>query len=993
MLARDTLLQNRYRIISRIGQGGMGAVYQATDERLDNTVAVKQVLDSGEELHQAFEREARLLANLRHPALPKVIDHFVEEAGHFLVMEFVPGQDLAQMLVQRPEPFGLKQVLDWADQLLNALVYLHSQQPPIIHRDIKPHNLKLMANGEIILLDFGLAKGFPGQGATTSMAGYTLVYASPEQIREEGTDARSDLYSLAATLYDLMTGVKPPNAVNRITAEVNGKLDPLQPAHEVNAAVPVSISLALLKAMALDREQRFASAREMRQALGATERAETAIIGTPSSVPTAPGPGSAPPNNLPAQLTPLIGRENEIDAVAQSLRRNDVRLMTLTGPGGVGKTRMVLAVAAALLEEFANGVFFVSLAPVHDPNLVLSTIARTLGAKETGKNTLWQSLLDHLREKQVLLLLDNFEQVITAAPQVTDLLVACPRLKILVTSREVLHLRGEYEFPVPSLTLPDPRHTVSLEALSQYEAVELFIQRALAVRSDFAVTDENAPAVAEICFRLDGLPLAIELAAARVKLFSPQAMLQRLGERFKLLQGGARDLPVRQQTLRATLDWSYDLLNADEQMLFRRLGVFVGGCTFGAIEAVCDVEEDALSPLKLDVLEGLASLIDKSLLLQREGEEDDPYYSMLETLREYAHRRLNESGELAILRQYHLRYYLELAEQAESELRGPDQISWGKRLDIAHDNLRLALRWAEESRQVKMALRLSGALWRFWWVRGHLTEGRRWLEVALAASDKEDTVLREKALTGAGTLARDQADYAEANAFYEENLAIQRAIGDQVGIARALNNLGTVAIYQEAYKHAIAFFEESLALRRESSDRIGTAGTLNNLGLCLFYEGDYARAEALFEEGLKLYREVGDYWGTALALSNQALIAFKTENFKQSQALFEESLHLFRDTGDKEGVATVLSGLAWIAGRRNNFQRATCLSGASVAILESMGTAMHDLDRKEYEHTVRQAQLSLGKDKFAAAWDRGQAMSLDEVIKYALGEKWGNELR
>jgi predicted ATPase/class 3 adenylate cyclase len=463
-------------------------------------------------------------------------------------------------------------------------------------------------------------------------------------------------------------------------------------------------------------------------------------------------------NNLPLQPTPLVGREKEVSEVCDLLRGEATRLLTLTGPGGTGKTRLALQAAADLLEDFSDGAFLAQLATLTEAELFFSAVAETLGVKETGDQPLKEILKDYLHERRLLLVLDNFEQVLGAAPTVTELLTAAPGLKVLATSRTPLRLYGEKEYAVPPLSVPDVRHLPDLKTLSQYEAVRLFIERAKSAKVDFEVTDESAPAVAEICVRLDGLPLAIELAAARIKMLPPKAMLKRLGSRLKLLTGGARDLPERQRTLRATIEWSHALLDEGERVLFGRLAVFSGGRTLEAIEAICDAERD----LPVEAFDGVSSLLDKSLLRQEEGPNGEPRFVMLETVHEFAREKLQESKEAEEIKRVHAQYFLTLAEQAFPELRGPDQLEWLERLEAEHDNMRAALSWALEHKQVELALRLGSALWWFWWMRGHNSEGRRWLEQALAMDGRGSPEVRAIALAGAGALASEQGDLDRA---------------------------------------------------------------------------------------------------------------------------------------------------------------------------------------------------------------------------------------
>jgi predicted ATPase/class 3 adenylate cyclase/uncharacterized protein HemY len=643
------------------------------------------------------------------------------------------------------------------------------------------------------------------------------------------------------------------------------------------------------------------------------------------------------PNNLAMQPTALVGREQDVAAVQEMLARDDVRLVTLTGPGGTGKTRLALQVGAELIDGFEDGVYFVALDFVFDPHLVAPTIAQTVGVREGEGAALVETLKEYLRTKHILLLLDNFEQIVAAAPLVADLLSACPRLKIVATSRTVLRLRGEHEYPVPPLVLPDPKHLPPAERLSQYAAVALFVERALAVKPDFAITNENAAAVAEICARLDGLPLAIELAAARIKLFPPPAMLARLQSRLSLLTGGGRELSSRQRTLRGAIDWGYNLLSAPEQNLFRRLAVFVGGCTLEAAAAVCDADGD----LGIDILDGVASLVDNSLLRQAGmGEQTgEPRFLMLETLREYGLECLTAGGEAADIRRHHAEHFLRLAEEAEPRLIGAEQAVWLDRLETEHGNLREALEWSKTAADdVETGLRLAGALSRFWWVRGHLSEGRRWLETMLAGGGTAPAAVRAKALHAAANLALPHGDYERATALYEEALALRRELRDTRGIALSLYNLGNIAKDHGDYARASSLYQESLGLRRELGDPLEIAASLQNLGDIARYEGDYERATTLLEEALALRRTLRDKMGTAAALSNLGQVAQDRGDYAQASALLEESLALFRELGTKLGVATSLQSLGDVARHQGDYAQASTLLEESLALFRELGT-------------------------------------------------------
>src|SRR5215216_4477901 len=553
-------------------------------------------------------------------------------------------------------------------------------------------------------------------------------------------------------------------------------------------------------------------------------------------------------NNLPLQPTPLVGREKEVAEVRDLVRGDEIRLLTLTGPGGTGKTRLALQAAADLLDDFPDGTFFAPLATLSEAELFLSAVAEALGVREIGEQPLDESLKDYLHDRRLLLLLDNFEQVLGAVPNITGLLARASGLKVLATSRAPLGLYGEHVFLVPPLALPDLKRPPPRERLTPYDAVGPFVERAQAVKPEFKVTNESAPAVAEICVRLDGLPLAIELAAARVTMLLPKAMLQRLSSRLKLLTGGARDLPKRQRTLKATIELSYALLDEGEQLLFGRLAVFSGGRILEAIEAICDAEGD----LPVDAFEGGSSLVDKSLLRQEEGPNEEPRFVMLETVHEFAREKLQGSGEAEEIRRTHAEYFLTLAEEAYPELKGANQLQWLERLEAEHDNIRAALSWALERKEAEVALRLGGALWWFWSVRGYRSEGRRWLEESLAIEGRVSPEVRAMALAGTGVLALDQGDLDRAKEACEEGLELLAHEVKEASEAKLnlLVWLGWVAWRREEHGQATELFEEGLALSREIRDIWWIATSLSNLAVVSYSQGDYERATELYEESM-----------------------------------------------------------------------------------------------------------------------------------------------
>ncbi len=649
-------------------------------------------------------------------------------------------------------------------------------------------------------------------------------------------------------------------------------------------------------------------------------------------------------HNLPAQATALIGREREVSELCDLLRQPAVRLVTLTGPGGTGKTRLALQTAAELIEHFPQGVWFVNLAPVTDAALVLPAIAQTLDIREIAGRTWSETLRDALRDQQLLLVLDNFEQIVAAAVEIATLLAAAPQLKILVTSREALHLAAEHVVAVPPLALPERMVRLPIEQFSQYEALRLFIERARAVRADFSITNTNAPVLAEICWRLDGLPLAIELAAARIRLFTPEALLARLEQRLSLLTTGPRDLPARHQTLRTTIDWSYALLTTDEQILFRRVAVFLNGCQIEAIERICDLD----ATLGTKLLDCLAALVDKSLVKQYSDSSGEPRFSMLETIREYALERLIAFEEEETVRRAHAAYYLDFAEVAELQLTSGRRQDWVLRLEQDNDNLRAALTWSRSATNGDtILLRLAGALWWFWHFCGYAATGRTWLEEALTSeAGQMATEGRAKALCGAGALADHQGDHETARVWLEESIALYRAVGNRRGLGYALTYFGLVVGHQSQPDYHVAriSFEESIELLRNIGDHWGLALAIQLLGEIDWYECKYEIAKTLFEESTHLFAELGDHWGHARGLGLVGFVLHDQEHDNQAHLCFEESIAAMRTIGDKFVLAALLTKHGQVLRCLGEYEQAVACYNESIVSFQALGNTQWTSD-------------------------------------------------
>jgi predicted ATPase/DNA-binding CsgD family transcriptional regulator len=694
--------------------------------------------------------------------------------------------------------------------------------------------------------------------------------------------------------------------------------------------------------------------------------------------------------NLKHLLSSFIGRKKELAQVHQLLTQT--RLLTLMGVGGCGKTRLARQVTTELVstQSFDDGVWLVELAALNDPALVPLEVAQTLGVRETFDQPVIESLIDYLAQKHLLLVLDNCEHLLIACTQFAEkLLVASPQLRILATSREPLGLPGETTFLVPSLSLPDTVSSLLPSDLAEYDASALFLERAKSVLPNLMPTEQNMAAILQICRRLDGIPLAIELAAARVNVLTAEQIAARLDDRFTLLTASNRTAVLpRHQTLRATIDWSYDLLSEKERILFRRLAVFAGGFTLDALESICAGDELAQS----EILDGLARLVSKSLVVAEILEQREARYHLLETIRQYASMLLRESGEENKLRDRHLDWYVVLSEEAKAQWRGPRQKELFDQLEIEHDNLRAALEWSKlESGSTEKGLRLGSALWRFWEIHNHSREGRQHLTTLLALPGAQiHTSARARALYGAGYLAMMQGtekSFTTSEAFMNESMAIARELGEPQLIANGIYGSGILALYRGDNEQAIKQLEESLTLFRQLGDCVGTYVSLYNLAEAATARRDYGQAQKLHEESLMLKREQGDEWSIANSLMSLAIIARLQENYQQAIDLIQQGLGLFQKIGDRTDVAFCLLEFSAIAAIQGQSQLAVQLYAVADMLLEGLGFPSGHAYRAKSERQLASIRLRMGEARFKAAWEMGRALTLDQAIEQARGLK------
>ncbi len=945
-----------YHVVGELGRGGMGVVYVAEDPRLKRRIAIKVLpvaVAADPEWLARFEREAQLLAALNHPNIATI--HSLEAAGslRFLTLELIPGEDLSARIARGP--LGIDEALTLCRQIAAALEVAHKRG--VVHLDIKPGNVRITPDGLVKVLDFGLARavaaepadgaasaGAAGAGAASAGAASAGAagaaesgsiigspgYMSPEQMRGEPLDHRTDLWALGCILYECLTGRRAFRgaSIKEICAATFHQ-DPDWQA--LPAELPPVLHATLRRTLAKQAADRPAAAAELRRALeeAIQERTLRALTAARREERV------AAPNNLPVAVTSFVGRRSEQAAIKELLAAT--RLLTLSGIGGCGKTRLSLEVAREIIAEYADGAWLVELAPLANAELVPQAVAHGLGLKEEPHQPTIETLVAHLKPRSMLLLLDNCEHLLGAcADLVAILLRSCPGLRIIATSREGLGIPGESIFHVPPLAVPTGR-SFSPEELGQVESVQLFVERARVVNATFTLNAATFAPVREICRHLDGIPLAIELAVARIKVMSAAEIASHLDDRFRLLTGGSRTALPHHQTLRALIDWSYESLTPHEAAVFRRLSFFAGGWTLDSAGAVCagdDLEE-------WEVLDLLSRLVDKSLVeIDAEGGQrtGKTRYRMLETVRSYARQRLGEQGESDGTRERHLAHFLSWAEAADRQLTGEEQGLWLSRIEAEHDNLRLAVDTCRSAdHDATCGLRLAGALGRFWEVHGHWSEGRGVCAEMIARPGPGDPAARAKVLVCAGNLALSQGDGVEARRAYEESLAIRRRLGDKPGIAQSLNSLGLIAWTRGAFDESRQLYEESLAVRRELGDERGIALSLNNLANLARDQGEHDEARRLHEESLSIKRRLGDRRGIASSLNNLGVVLRRLGDYRRARTCYEESLGIRREIGDKQGIAQSLNSLGNLAEEEGEHAEARALHVESLAIKRELG--------------------------------------------------------
>ncbi len=1019
----EHVLDGKYQIGEVLGSGGMAKVFRGVQLQLERPVAIKLVRGdfAGNPIQvQRFKREALTVARLKHPNIVTIYDFGIDEKiGVYIVMELLEGRTLRDELKARKrlDPTDAAAI---AGRVCSALDVAHSAG--VVHRDLKPDNifLETTPTGPFPkVLDFGVAKlkelsgtESPALTVEGTVMG-TPIYMSPEQCRGEEVDARADIYSLGCVLYELLGG-RPPFHASTAVAVMNLHVTRApEPLAEIVTDIPMDLASAVARSLAKRPRDRYQTATEFRQAIehdysgartlvSANLTLQPAAIDTLTTVEPTLVDGTPPPNNLPQSVTSFVGRRHEVGEVLEILGGS--RAVTLCGPGGIGKTRLSQRVASEALQRFPDGVWFVELASLTDPSLVPQAVAAVIGAREAPGSQISSTLVEVIGDRHVMLVLDNCEHVVGAcAALVTSLLRSCEHVRVLASSREALNVAGETVYAVPPLGV----------IAGEQDAVQLLVDRVRARAPHFALSESSLQVAEAICQRLDGIPLAIELAAARARVLTLEQIHARLGDRFKLLVGGDRTATARQQTMRAAIDWSYELLTDDERTLLGRLSVFAGGWTLDAAEAIASADQE------VDVLDGLTRLLDKSLLAM-DASGDEARYRMLETIRQYSTEKLDASGEADAIRSAHRAWFLDLAERADAERTGKHIAEWLTRLETEHDNLRAALRAIVAAGDVEAQVRMCAALGWFWNIRGHWTEGRARLGDAIVAAGEEFPALRGKMLNLAGALASYQDDFEGAKRLYEECLAVRRAIGDRKGVANALHNFGILLRERGDLDRAAEFYDESFAIFEDLGDPRDIAISLNSIGSLHVSRGDYARAEPAIVESLRLFRSVDYSRGAAAALHNLGdlarrmgdperaarhfeesisvarelkyrdldatstcelgWVALELDDPERARAYFDNAIGVVRELGQIVGVAYALEGLACVAAGSGDVSRALRIAGAVARMREEVGVVLAENHRALVARWLDEARRSPTAE---AALEAGRRLEVDAAIALA----------
>ena len=1003
-----------YTVIKLLGAGGMGEVYLAEDTKLDRKVALKILpSDFAEDTNRMkrFVREAKSASALNHPNIITIYE--INEYGgtHFIATEFIDGKTLTDY--KNGNSLDLGSMLEIAIQVASALDEAHSAG--IVHRDIKPENVMIRKDGIVKVLDFGLAKpsitgavatGSAGSDDATQIQFHTqpgLIigtpnYMSPEQARGKDLDHRTDIFSFGVLLYEMFSGNQPfdgETVSDIIAAVLTRKPRRLR-------SLPAELEAVILKALQKDRGKRYQDAKtllhylkEVKRELEMHERLErsseprlveprtpvearTVIIGQ------ATDEVDEKQGSLSSELFRIIGREEELAKIIELIKQPKTRLVTLTGIGGTGKTTLATAIAQRSKADFSDGVFFVELAAIADHELVEQVIAQTLGVKETSEISLKDGLKEFLSERKILLVLDNFEQITKAAAKIGELIADSVNLKIFVTSRVRLNLRFEQEYTLQPLAIP-AENDLPADRLREYASVALFVERAKAIRADFALTEENSEAVAAICRQLDGLPLAIELAAVQVKMLAPRAIRKRLENNLQILASGANDLPERQRTMLGAIAWSYDLLEEDEKKLFGRVFVFRGGFTLDSAEAVGNTDAD------INVFNCVTSLVDKSLLVQSEQFDGEPRLKMLQVVREFARENLEQRNEENEIRHLHAEYFADLAEKAEIGFRGKKSSEWLETIELEHDNYRAALEWTLLN-EPETALRITGALPQFWIRRGYLAEGHRWSRQTLETNgDSANPKLLVKGFIGIASLIWKQGNLIEAEQFYAKALKLSREINDKLLIAFSLSGFATIKMLQEDFATALPLLEEGFGIANEVDDKYLAARLANTLGEIFRSKEDYQTAKSYYEKTLSISRQASLKPIIQLACVNLSAVACSLEDYEGSRVYAIESLKLAEEAGDEVGIGFALERFMALAVIEGEPQKGARLYGALENIYELAGYKIEAVDQDFLDGYLDQARAAIGDENYNLAKMAGRAMKSQEAIALALASRSAKE--